>query len=493
VIIARPRGAFADLVRVDRALFARVARGHTPWLDRVLPLLSRTANNSRLWMAVAGGLAVGEGRRGQRAAVRGLGSIAVTSLLVNQGIKRLVRRPRPSLHGVPVVRRVPVAPLTTSFPSGHAASAGAFAAGVAAELPPAGVPLGVLAAAVGGSRVYVGVHYPLDVIVGAGIGAAIATLSCRLWPVLPQRADELPPSEDRRALRTSADGQGVGVLVNPGSGSGTDPGPVDALRRRLPRARIIELGDGSDLESALAEVADACEVLGVCGGDGSVTAAARVALARSRPLLMLPGGTLNHLARDLRIESADDAIDALTAGEAVGVDVAAIDGRPFLNTAGFGSYPDMLDARQHLERRLGRWPAQLIALGKTLLRAEPLELTIDGERRLVWMGFVGNCRHEPAGFAPSWRPRLDDGCLDVRILLADLPLARPRLMLSILTGRLAASHAYRELSARQLRVESTRPRRPLACDGETFEGHGRFLIEKLPQPVVIYARHTPRT
>jgi diacylglycerol kinase family enzyme len=202
----------------------------------------------------------------------------------------------------------------------------------------------VLAAAVGGSRVYVGVHYPLDVIVGAGIGAAVATLSCRLWPS-----------------------------------------------------------------------ASSC------------------------------------------------------------------------------TYPEMLDARRDLARRLGQRSAQLIALGRTLLKAEPLELTIDGERRLVWMGFVGNCRHEPAGFAPSWRPRLDDGCLDVRILLADLPLARPRLMLSILTGRLAASAAYRELAARQLRVESTRPRLRLACDGETFEGHGDFLIEKLPQPVAIYARHVPRT
>src|SRR5215210_4256382 len=72
VIIVRPRGAIADLVRADCALFARVAHGHTPWLDRVLPLLSRTANNSRLWMAVAGGLAVGDGRRGKRAALRGL-------------------------------------------------------------------------------------------------------------------------------------------------------------------------------------------------------------------------------------------------------------------------------------------------------------------------------------------------------------------------------------------------------------------------------------
>jgi diacylglycerol kinase family enzyme len=179
-------------------------------------------------------------------------------------------------------------------------------------------------------------------------------------------------------------------------------------------------------------------------------------------------------------------------GAGVGAAVATLSCRLW-PSASSCTYPEMLDARRDLARRLGQRSAQLIALGRTLLKAEPLELTIDGERRLVWMGFVGNCRHEPAGFAPSWRPRLDDGRLDVRILLADLPFARPRLMLSILAGRLAASAAYRELAACQLRVESTRARLRLACDGETFEGYGRFLIEKLPQPVAIYARHTPRT
>ena len=117
-ILRRPRGILEPLVRLDCELFARVAGRNTPWLDRGLPLLSRSANHSGLWMAVASALSVAGGRRGRRAAVRGLASIAVTSLAVNQGIKRVVRRPRPSLRNVPAVRRVRVAPLTTSFPSG---------------------------------------------------------------------------------------------------------------------------------------------------------------------------------------------------------------------------------------------------------------------------------------------------------------------------------------------------------------------------------------
>src|SRR4051812_47621855 len=176
-----PAGAvghlLARVVRLDGHLFARVAGGHTPWLDRGVPLLSRSANHGLLWIAVSAGMAATGGRRGRRAAVRGLASTGVTSLVVNQGVKRVVRRPRPSLRAVPAARRLRVLPLTTSFPSGHAASAAAFATGAAIELPPAGPPLAALAAAVGGSRVYVGVHYPLDVLVGAGIGAAIAGLT----------------------------------------------------------------------------------------------------------------------------------------------------------------------------------------------------------------------------------------------------------------------------------------------------------------------------
>src|SRR6185437_14802877 len=151
-ILRRPRGVLAPVVRLDCALFARIAGAHTPWLDRALPLLSRSANHSGLWITIGASLAAGGGRRGQRAALRGLVSIGVTSLVVNQGIKRVVRRPRPSLRNVPAVRRVRVAPLTTSFPSGHAASAAAFATGVATELAPAGPPLALLAAAVGASR-----------------------------------------------------------------------------------------------------------------------------------------------------------------------------------------------------------------------------------------------------------------------------------------------------------------------------------------------------
>src|SRR3954454_19382093 len=167
------------LARLDNDVFEALAGSATGSLDRSLALLSRSADHGVLWVLAAGVLAAAGGPAGRAAAPSGLGSTALTSLLVNQGLKRLVRRSRPPL-GVPLARRVPM-PATTSFPSGHAASAAAFATAASAELRVLRVPLGLVAAAVGLSRVYVGVHYPLDVVAGAAIGVAVGAAAPTAW------------------------------------------------------------------------------------------------------------------------------------------------------------------------------------------------------------------------------------------------------------------------------------------------------------------------
>jgi membrane-associated phospholipid phosphatase len=167
-----------QLDRLDRAAYERVARAHSPKLDQALRRLSQAADYSRLSLASAAGLAVGGGPRGRRAAASGLVSLAVTATVVNLFFKPVARRSRPDRIGasVPLGRHVRM-PISRSFPSGHTAAAFAFATGAGRALPSVRVPLGVLAALVGYSRVHTGVHYPSDVLVGAlcGIGLAEAT------------------------------------------------------------------------------------------------------------------------------------------------------------------------------------------------------------------------------------------------------------------------------------------------------------------------------
>jgi membrane-associated phospholipid phosphatase len=165
----------AEVQRLDLAVYAAIAATPTPRLDEALSRLSRAADYSRLSIASAAILSVTAGSRGRRAALTGLASVAVTSAVLNLGIKSIVARRRPDrlAQRVPALRQVPM-PTSTSFPSGHAAAAFAFATGVGQVLPGAGFPLRALAALVAYSRVHTGVHYPGDVIAGALLGAAIA-------------------------------------------------------------------------------------------------------------------------------------------------------------------------------------------------------------------------------------------------------------------------------------------------------------------------------
>jgi membrane-associated phospholipid phosphatase len=171
----RLRGWQQEVEALDVAVYAAVSASPTPSLDRGFAALSRAADNGVMWMAAAGVIALVGGPRGRRAAIDGVASLAVTSAVVNLGLKPIRRRRRPdrAAHEVPVSRHVDM-PRTTSFPSGHAASGFAFAAGVADELPALGVPLHGVAALVAYSRVHTGVHYPIDVVVGAVVGGALA-------------------------------------------------------------------------------------------------------------------------------------------------------------------------------------------------------------------------------------------------------------------------------------------------------------------------------
>lgn len=177
------RSALREVARIDDAIYRAVAATPSPTLDRSLARLSRACDRSALWIGVAASLAGLGGRRGRRAARVGLGSIAVASALVNVGLKPLYRRARPDAGPtLATVGRAVRMPRSASFPSGHAASAFAFATAAGGEIPALALPLRSLATAVAYSRVHGGAHYPGDVIAGSLIGGAAAAAVDRLMP-----------------------------------------------------------------------------------------------------------------------------------------------------------------------------------------------------------------------------------------------------------------------------------------------------------------------
>jgi membrane-associated phospholipid phosphatase len=140
--------------------------------DRFFARLSRAADHGGLWLAVGTAL-VAVGGRWRRAGLRGIVALAITSAVVNGPLKWLFRRERPQKLDRSRVQLVRP-PRTSSFPSGHAATAFGFATAATSDVPELAAPLGLLAAGVAYSRVRLGVHHTSDVLAGAAVGAAVA-------------------------------------------------------------------------------------------------------------------------------------------------------------------------------------------------------------------------------------------------------------------------------------------------------------------------------
>lgn len=471
----------------DRDVFHRVATRHWPGAEPLLPRLSHSANHGLLWFGTAAGIAaLGRGARSRRAAVRGVASLALASATINTVAKRSVRRARPVLDAVPVVRRLKKQPFTTSFPSGHSASAAAFATGVLLESRGWGAAVAPVAAAVALSRVYTGAHYPSDVLVGAALGVGAAFAVRGLVPTRSQLPAPGRPHADAPALPGGTD---VVVVVNLASGSSTDMAAL--VRDALPAAEVVECPP-EEVEEELERAAGRCRALGVVGGDGTVNRAAAAAAAHGVPLAVFPGGTLNHFAYDLGVESVHDTCRALAEGDAVRVDLGRFTPGPggadhgyFLNTFSLGVYPELVRLRERWSPRIGGVPAGVLGALKVLRGEHPLEAELHGRRRPLWLLFAGNCMYRRMGPTPGRRADLADGLLDVRVVHGGR-LPGLRLLAAVLAGPLSRSPVHAAVKLRRLRIEGLSPGTVLAYDGEVTQAPPELLVDKQDEALTVY-------
>ncbi len=470
---------------LDTEVFEAIADSPSPLLDKTMPALSRAADHAKLWLAIAAAMALSESRSARRGAGRGVVSLAVTSLITNQVAKRMWRRQRPRYASVPLLRRLEKYPTSHSLPSGHSASAAAFAVGVGLENPTLGLVMALLAGLVGFSRVATGAHYPSDVFVGFGIGASIAVVGARLVPPI---VEHNLPSADPLHIDTPPRPEGAGVIavVNPASGSGTGARVIDEVRRELPKAEIVELTRNDNLDEVLRAAAERAEVLGIGGGDGTVACAAAVAVSTGRPLAVFPAGTFNHFAKDIGCGHLATTIRAIQQGTVSCVDLVRLnDTQVLINTASIGAYPRLVRTRERFEHKIGKPLAAAYSMLHVLRREEPVRIRYDNRTMQTSLLFLGNSTYLPSGFAPAQRYRIDTGLLDVRILETGRPLSRLRIMTALTFGRLERSRLYHEHHVPEFAFSAVDGPTAIATDGEVAGRHqrARFSVDYRVLPV----------
>lgn len=467
--------------RLVRAVSALPGGGH----DDFFRGLSAAANNGKLWFGIAGVLALMPGKT-RRAALHGVLAQGVASGVTNLVFKSLLPRARPLPEHLPTFRFVLPQPTSSSMPSGHSASAVAFALGVGMVRPALGVALAPVAAGVAYSRVHTGAHWPSDVLFGSAIGAGAAMMTQKWWPVRPPF-----PDTRRTAVKAAElpDGNGLGIAVNTLGGSYADE-TADALRKVFPKAYIKEIAWDEDVATEIAGVATRPGIvaLGVWGGDGTVGTAAAAAVEHSLPLLVLPGGTLNHFARDAGTPTLEAAVASATRGEAALADVGHVAverGLPdspehldltMLNTASIGLYPNLVRRREHLQPALGKPLAGVVAMFRTFAAGTPTTLIVNGVRHRLWILYIGRGRYYPRDHAPIVRPVLDDAVLDLRMITADESFARLRLLWAVLTGTVATSKITHLTETDRITVEPWDSTMVLAVDGEVMPGVRRVHV-----------------
>ena len=269
------------------------------------------------------------------------------------------------------------------------------------------------------------------------------------------------------------------VIVNSGAGARTNGASPAAEIRRLfadlrPDARVVEPDASADLAKLARTAAEGPDdIVVAAGGDGTVSAVAAELAGTKKTLGVLPIGTLNHFAKDLRIPlNLEAAVRTTNDGRVMSVDAAEVNGRVFINNSSLGLYPQIVSQRQAQQERLGRgkWPAFVWATLHAFRRFPflDLRLTVEGKqlaRRTAFL-FVGNNEYQITGFNLGARECVDRGNLGLYLTHRTGRFGLFRLGLHALFGRVDQAEDFEAFCVKEARIETRKRRLLVACDGE---------------------------
>jgi diacylglycerol kinase family enzyme len=231
----------------------------------------------------------------------------------------------------------------------------------------------------------------------------------------------------------------------------------------------------------------------VAGGDGSIGTAAGAVAGSGVELAILPSGTLNHLAKDLRLplDLAQAARVAL-GGRAVNVDGATVNGRLFLSTSSVGAYVTFVRARERIEPRVGYHIASAVALLRLLVRLPVfrVSLQVEGVIRdyLTPLVFIGVGERELK--LPTLGARVEHGRPGLHVMVVRRRSGARSLALALAAIARGVQAVSRTPAMDEFLVESCRiaPRaRTIAVDGELITVEPPLEYRHQPECIKVVA------
>lgn len=240
-------------------------------------------------------------------------------------------------------------------------------------------------------------------------------------------------------------------------------------------------------------VHDECDVVFVCGGDGTVMAAVTALAGCEMPLAILPAGTGNLLARnlDLPLNDEEEALRIGISGRTKEIDVAAVEDRKFAVMAGLGfDAAIMRDAPEGLKKKVG-WPAYVVSAGKHLRgRGIRVTLTVDDGTpmhrrvRTVVVGNVGKLQGN-IPLLPDAEP--DDGYLDVVVIAPRNVIDWMRVTGRVVRRAHVPDRRMERFRAKHVLIEASRSQ-PRQLDGDVIEDGRTMDIRIEPRALKVRVR-----
>jgi len=280
----------------------------------------------------------------------------------------------------------------------------------------------------------------------------------------------------------------LSLILNGCAGRKDAQARESSIRERLaPRVKdfaTIVVSEGKDIAKAARQASQGgADIVVALGGDGTQAAVAGALAGTSTVMGVLPGGTFNYFARELKVGATiDEALDTILQGHVRAINIGDVNGRVFLNNASIGVYPAILDRREAIYRRWGR--SRIAAYWSVLLTLRDMRapmhlfLTVDGVTKEFHtpLAFAARSAFQLESLGLEGADAVQNGQFALFLAKGHRPLHLMKAALRLAMGRMSRGRDFELIVADEIVIETRQSRRMLAIDGEKERVNGPFRL-----------------